>query len=345
VGPEGRDTCEFQLALEALSKRSIPRALDLLNRAERRGHDPNQCAAQRWLCWMLLGRFENAWQESDRVTARGRPDPNRYWDGLPFTGKHVIIRCLHGYGDAIQFIRYARLVRREASRITVQTHPELVSLLSGVSFVDDVITWQGGTGEGAGSWEQQIEIMELPRAFRTKVDTIPNHVPYLRVPPERLERRRVPARRAGKPRVGLQWGASDWNAARSITLRELRPILDVAGLTFYSFQRGAAREELSGFDAGGRIYDVAGESPAIVEAAADLMNIDLLITVDTMLAHLAGALGKPVWVLLPYEADWRWMLGRRDSPWYPTMTLFRQTCPGDWTSPVRQLAAELRNRD
>ncbi len=346
VGGGNRDTREFHLALQALSNRSIRRALDLLDHAERLGHDPDQCAAQRWSCWMLLGRFEDAWRESDRVTARRmRPDPNRFWDGLPFTGKRVVIRCLHGYGDAIQFVRYARLVGREASRITVQTHPELVSLLRGMPFVDEVITWPE-TEESAGGWEQQIEVMELPRAFRTTLNTIPNGVPYLRVPAERLERCRVPAAgRSGKPRVGLQWGAGGWDPARSVALDELRPVLDVAGVEFFSFQRGPAREGLSGFAAGRRICDVAGESPEIVEAAADLLHIDLLITVDTMLAHLAGALGKPVWVLLPYAADWRWMLGRRDSPWYPTMKLFRQTSPGDWTSPVRQMALELRNRD
>src|SRR5205814_2130572 len=149
------------------------------------------------------------------------------------------------------------------------------------------------------------------------------------VDPDRRERARVPQWPGDKPRIGLQWGSGAWNAARSVPLRTLLPIFQVPGLEYYSFQRGAQRAELNTFHPGCRIFDVAGDSPEIVEAAADLMHIDLLITVDTMLAHLGGALGKPVWVLLPWESDWRWLLERRDSPWYPTMKLFRQPSRGD----------------
>jgi ADP-heptose:LPS heptosyltransferase len=123
----------------------------------------------------------------------------------------------------------------------------------------------------------------------------------------------------------------------------VEPIVRIPHLQFFSFQRGDARAELSGNRSPGAIHDVSGDSPEIVEAAADLMGIDLLITVDTMLAHLAGALGRRVWVLLPFAADWRWMLDRSDSPWYPTMRLFRQPRPGDWASPVRQIVRALRS--
>lgn len=287
---------------------------------------------------MLAGRFEEAWRESDSIGARGCPDPYRYWDGHSFKDKRVVIRCLHGFGDAIQFIRYAPFVRHDASHVIVQTHPELVSLLRGVPLVDDVITW---SDEGAVLWDQQVEVMELPRAFRTTLQTIPAEVPYLFVSPEQRKSSRITPWPGEKPRIGLQWGASEWNTARSIRLEQLLPILQFSKVEYYSFQRGAHRAQLEELSLDRLIKDVAGDSPEIVEAAADLTNIDLLITVDTMLAHLAGALGKPVWVLLPWEADWRWMLDRRDTPWYPTATLFRQPSPGDWTSAVRQMTAEL----
>jgi hypothetical protein len=328
----------FERALVALSKRSIRDALDLLHRAERSGYDPDQCAAYRWNCWMLAGRFEKAWRESDEIVARGRPDPHRLWDGLPFVGKRVMIRCLHGLGDAIQFIRYVRLIRKGASRVTVQTHPELVSLFRGIPFVDDVISW---SGEGCIQWDQQIEVMELPRAFRTTVDTVPAEVPYLTVEPGRREHSRVAPRPGKNPRVGLQWRSGDYNPERSIAAAELNAILKIPGIDFYTFQRGPHRAELHNLDVACCVYDVSGESPEIVEAAADLMNIDLLITADTMLAHLAGALGVAVWVLLPFAADWRWMLDRADTPWYPTMKLFRQPSPGDWEPAVRQMVAGL----
>ncbi|MCU1233250.1 MAG: repeat protein [Candidatus Solibacter sp.] len=287
---------------------------------------------------MLAGQFENAWRESDRIAARGTPDPHRFWDGCPFTGKRVMIRCLHGFGDAIQFARYAPMVRRDAARVMVQTHGELINVMGGISGVDDVITW---SDEGSAPWDQQIELMELPRAFRTTLDTIPNVVPYLHLTPEQKVRSRIEDPPNGKVRIGLQWGSGAWNPERSISLADLRPLLHVPEFEYFSFQRGEPRAELANFESPYPIHDVSGESPDLIEAAADLLNIDLLITVDTMLAHLAGALAIPVWVLLPWEADWRWMLHRRDSPWYPTMTLFRQPAPGEWHSAVLEAAAAL----
>jgi hypothetical protein len=328
----------FQRALAAVSKREISRAIDLLCLAESNGHDPVECSAQRWSCRMLAGQFEEAWQESDRIAAHGSPDPHRFWDGRPFTGKRVLIRCLHGFGDAIQFIRYARPMAEDAASVIVQTHPELVSLMRSIPFVDRAISWDD---EGTVDWEQQIELMELPRAFRTTLETTPSDVPYVFVSPDRMSTSRVPPKTGGRPRIGLQWGSGWWNPARSMRLADLTPVLRSPAFDFYSFQRGSPRLEIRDSAFHDLISDVSGDSPDILEAAADLLSIDMLITVDTMLAHLAGALAIPVWVLLPWAADWRWMIDRRDSPWYPTMRLFRQETPGDWAVPVREIAAEL----
>ena len=232
---------EYELALAALSRRSIDQALQHLNLAELYGYDADECAAQRWTCWMLSGRFLQAWHESDAIAARGTPDPHCFWDGLPFTGKRVLVRCLHGFGDAIQFVRYAQLLRREASRVIVQTHPELVALLRGAACVDEAITW---TDEGAVEWDQQIEVMELPRAFRTTPATIPRDIPYLRLPPAALKRAALGCRPGPKPRVGLQWGSSGWNPERSMHVAELQPILQFHEFEFYTLQRGACREQL-----------------------------------------------------------------------------------------------------
>jgi hypothetical protein len=333
--------CEYRHAQDAFSKRYITECLQFLHRAERAGYPPDECAACRWQCWMLLGRFDEAWRESDAIAGRGRADPGRLWDGQPFTGKRVMIRCLHGYGDALQFIRYAGLLRRQAAAVLVQTHPQLVSLLKAAPFADGVTTWTDGPGRCPGDWDQQIEVMELPRAFRTTVGSIPAEVPYVSPPPA-LERESF--QRLGprfRPRVGLVWEGGGWDAGRNVPLSELLPILQVPGVEFVSFQRGAAREELAARDPDASIRDLSGDSEDVSYFAADLMHTDLLITVDTMAAHLAGALGRPVWVLLPYQADWRWMLDRPDTPWYPTMRLFRQRAPGDWRRPVREAASEL----
>jgi hypothetical protein len=290
---------------------------------------------------MLLGRFEEAWRESERIAQRGGPDPHRLWDGHPFTGKRVIIRCLHGFGDAIQFVRYARLVRREATRVIVQTHPQLVSLFRGIPFVDEVITWDAGPGVRSVDWDQQIEVMELPRAFGTTLATIPAEIPYIKVAERYRERTRRALGPKRRPRIGLLWESGEWNEARNVPFEELRPILEGTPADFYSFQRGSGRNVLAASEFAGRVHDLSGDSPDVAHFAADLLYMDLLITVDTMAAHLAGALGRPVWVLLPFEADWRWMLDRRDTPWYPTMRLFRQRVRENWRWPVRQVLREL----
>ncbi len=331
------DIC-FQRGLDSLINGSAEAALFYFQEAERLGGDPCACAAQRWDCWMLLGDFENAWRESDYIARNQVPDNQCLWDGKPFDGKRVLIRCLHGFGDAIQFIRYASLVRRVAARVIVEVPAELISLFRAQPYIDEVISWSDGSSKGYSDWDQQIEVMEFPRAFRTSVDTVPAEVPYLTVDDARVDRACELLRSYPGPNVGIVWSASDWNPLRSIPLTALQPILHNRRASFFSFQHGEQRAQLCGVQPGVEILDTAALCPDISDTAAMLMNMDLLITVDTMAAHLAGALGVAVWTLLPYQADWRWIIGRDDSPWYPTMRLFRQHSPNDWNAPVAAMA-------
>ena len=330
---------EFRMAQDAFSERRIEECLARFQRAEAFGYDPDACAACRWYCWMLLGRFEDAWQESDALVAGGKHDPHRFWDRKPFTGKRLMIRCLHGFGDAIQFLRYTPLIRREASRVIVQTHPQLVRLFRGIPSADEVTTWEGDAAEP--EWDQQIEVMELAHVFRATLDNIPRETPYLWVDREYLTRSRQALGEKRHTRVGLLWQSGGWDLARDVPFAQLRPVLAASCVEFYSFQRGTGRRDLGTHPFAAGVRDISGDSPDVARFAADLMNMDLLITVDTMAAHLAGALGRPVWLLLPFAADWRWMLNRCDSPWYPTMRLFRQRRPNDWTEPVNEIAREL----
>jgi hypothetical protein len=324
-----------------LSSRQIEGALAAFDLAERVGFDPDECSAGRWYCWMLLGNFELAWQESDAIESRGRPDPNRLWDGSGFNGKRVLLRCLHGYGDAIQFVRYASDIRQNAKYLIVQTHPEMVSLFRYAHAVDQVITWGADAEDQGVAYDHEIEIMELPRAFRTSVSTIPQVCPYIGVSPEKLERSYEHVFETGRLKVGFTWRSSSYDESRSIPLKQLLDVLLPMPIQLFSLQRGQARQELKCIECS-RIVDTAEHSMEIVDTATDLANLDLIVTVDTMVAHLAGALARPVWVLLPQKADWRWMLGRTDSPWYPTMRLFRQKAPGDWKSVCSQLSSELK---
>lgn len=260
-----------------------------------------------WTDAMLHGDFERAWKLSELSPSC----PHRLDD---LAGKRVLLRCEHGLGDTIQFIRYAAPLRRIAAQIIAHVQPRLVPLVRRLPEIDRVFTWNEPWPRG--EYDCEVEIMELPYLFRTTLDTIPREVPYLSIDPVLL-----PARTGG---IGLQWSAGDWDQRRSLPASALAPLRRIPGIEVVSLQDGPA-------------------TPDVTATAATIMSLDLTITVDTMVAHLAGALGRPVWVLLPYQPDWRWMLGRSDSPWYPTMRLFRQDEAPDWT-PVAAKVAQAGSR-
>lgn len=267
---------------------------------------------------MLRGGFERAWLESDAIARRGGPDPYGWWNGKPIVGGTVLIRCLRGLGDTIQFIRYAKFLRSTCERILVSAPPALETLLASVPEIDGVVSWR----ETEPPFDHQVEVTEFPRVFRTTLETVPDCVPYL------LRRARsiqpTPPRR-----IGLCWTSSTWDESRCIPFRELAPI-----------RRCAA--ELCTLQFGDDcIGEVIAREP-VLETARAICDLDLVISVDTMVAHLAGAMGKPVWILLPFAADWRWMTNRDTSPWYPTARLFRQPSPGDWNSVIAQVCAALK---
>lgn len=322
----------YTQAGEQLQRMRVKEALRLFKRAEQANYDPDSCAAGRWDCHMLSGDFELAWREGDLIAARGNPDPHRFWDGQPFKNRRVLIRCLHGLGDTIQFIRYAPLIREHARTLTIEAQPTLKSLLSHACIADQVITW----GEPEPDCNQQMEINELPRIFRTTLESIPNRIPYLNVPWHQESE----VIRSRSVRIGLVWGSSSYNPERSIRFEDLTKLFSIPGASFFSLQAGPQRVELEPWSS--QVADLYNGSLCVLPIAQSLMTLDLVITVDTMMAHLAGALGRPVWTLLPCPCDWRWMIERRDSPWYPTMRLFRQKRPGDWRPVVRQVEQALR---
>ena len=324
----------------AMKERDLPAALDFLNDAERLGFDPDSCAAGRWQGYMLLGRFKEAWQESAAIEKRGAVDPHRLWDGRPFSNRRLIVRCLHGQGDAIHFIRYASLLKQQASKVIVECPRRLMPLLSRVSGVDEVCTWEAPPF-APSDWEQQIEVVELPRAFRTTLDSIPALVPYIHLDRSTQRSGILEERR----RVGVVWASGAWNRSRSIPISALVPMFQLPGFRFYALQGGAEALDLNSLPADCVVHDVTGESEDLLQAAELITQFDLILTVDTMTAHLAGALGKPVWLMLNFAADWRWMVGRSDSPWYPSMRIFRQPQPGRWDCVVDQVCQALRKWD
>lgn len=317
-----------------LQSRTVQQAIECFGAAEQLGYDPSECAGARWNCWMMLGDFERAWQESDRISGLDR-DPNRFWTGESWKGKRIILRCVHGLGDTIQFIRYAPMLKATCRSLIVQTHPQLVTLIERVPGVDRAITWGA---DQRSEWDLQMEVTELPRAFRTTIATIPHMVPYINIPQERFEWASgfFPAR--DRLRVGICWQSGDWDPSRCMALQELRPLFTCDRCDFYLLQKNADPAAIARYP---RLHELESHASDVRDTAALIQNLDLVITVDTMTAHLAGALGKRVFVLLPRVADWRWMLERCDTPWYPTAHLFRQKEPASWEDVARAVLTAL----
>jgi len=304
-----------------------------------------------WFEAMLRGDFEAAWRVSDSLLhTTQRQDHKRVarheqniWDGRPVAGKRVLVRCYHGLGDTIQFIRYAALLKRVAAEVIVWLQPSLIPLLRNVRGIDRVLPLHDGVPDV--EYDVDLELNELPYVFRTTLETIPAEVPYvhvepalLPVEPTSLHVGSVSMPRSDKLKVGLIWRSGEWDERRSIPFRALLPLSEVVGVEWHLLQRDARRAGWNGEF--GTI--TGGDNP--LDDACIMRALDLVISVDTMTAHLAGALGQPVWTLLPFEADWRWIRDRADSPWYPTMRLFRQQREGDWNPIIEALAMGLSRR-
>ncbi len=281
---------------------------------------------------MRRGEFATAWKISDVLlaTKKDQTDLPRWfqsvWDGRPVVGKRVLVRCYHGLGDTIQFIRYARLLKRIAAEVIVWVQPSLIPLLCDVRGIDRLLPLHDGAPEV--EYDVDVELNELPYLFRTTLATIPADVPYIFVEPASLTRN-------GCLRIGLIWQSGDWDNRRSIAFPEIRRLAELPGIDWHILQRYAVR---AGWD--GSIGSISGGDNPLDDARI-MRTLDLVISVDTMTAHLAGALAVNTWTLLPFEPDWRWMLDRHDSPWYPTMRFFRQREEGKWDKVIDNVAAQL----
>lgn len=297
----------------------------------------------RAICYLLLGDFGHGWPEYEwrlrhRDTAMpltGRPR----WRGEPLTGKTLALLGEQGMGDTVQFVRYARAVKALGARVLLVCSPALKRLFNGCDGVDAIFN-----KDDVPPYDFDIPLLSLPGVFGTRLETIPADVPYLRVPPGAgAEAVAEIARHSGALRVGLVWAGGKHysnDRRRSCGLSPLRELLAVRGVTFFSLQKGDPTAELSALPQG-PVVDLDPLIEDFADTAAAIQALDLVVSVDTAVAHLAGALGRQVWTLLPFWPDWRWLLKRDDSPWYPSMRLFRQPAPGEWSSVIARVAAQL----
>lgn len=264
------------------------------------------------------------------------------WDGSAAMNRRILVHDEQGLGDTFQFIRYLPLVRERCGKVILETRRELMDLLQEFPGIDEVVERPEGS-ESQTQADFCIPLLSLPLMFGTTPETIPAVVPYLWADPRKAVRWRQRIGGAGF-KVGIVWAGrpqhqNDRN--RSCRLDLFAPLVRMHGIRWFSLQKSRAAEQIAESNLQDSIANLDRELEGFADTAAAISQLDLVISVDTSVAHLAGAMGKPVWVLLPYIPDWRWMLDRQDSPWYPTMRLFRQEKPGDWAGVFPRVATEI----
>jgi Tfp pilus assembly protein PilF len=317
----------------------------------------------RALILLQKGDFQQGFPEYEwrLKTADFPPCPFKQpiWDGSNFSGKTLLLHAEQGLGDTIQFIRYVPLVTERGGRVILTCHQPLMRLFSSLPGIDQFIP----LGMPLPAFDTYAPLLSLPGILGTTLDTVPHQVPYLRPPRVNLELPTLattsPAAFSGssnskqpkstiqnpKLKVGLVWSGGNLykhNQTRSFSLQEFHSLLDVPEVSFYSLQKGIPQLEIAELGWQSRLIDLSEQLQDMADTADAIAQLDLVITVDTSVAHLAGALATPVWVLLAHVADWRWLLNRQDSPWYPTMRLFRQSHPGDWQGVMQRVVEALK---
>jgi tetratricopeptide (TPR) repeat protein len=287
---------------------------------------------------LLSGNFKDGWKEYEwrlKVKDFYRTDFHRpLWDGSDISGRTILLQAEQGFGDTMQFIRYAPLVAQSGIKVIVGCPKELTSLLQNVEGVEQTISY----GERLPEFDFYCPVPSLPFIFGTTSESIPVKIPYINTDSLLVQLWMNKLKDDHSVKIGLVWAGRE---QRTFSLDLFSPLSLMKGVSFYSLQKGKAAKQVETSSGDVQIVDYTGELNDFSDTAAFIVNLDLIITVDTAVAHLSGALGKPVWTLLPAVPDWRWMLDRKDSPWYPTMRLFRQSLSGDWETLVQIVAEEL----
>ncbi|MBX9677746.1 MAG: tetratricopeptide repeat-containing glycosyltransferase family protein [Gemmataceae bacterium] len=308
----------------------------------------------RWhqaLTWLTLGDFERGWPEYEWRWRRRRSRPRNLegplWDGSPLPGKSLLLWCEQGLGDSIQFARYVALAKERVGNLILEGPSVLRPLLSSCKGVDQWIN----VGEPLPAFAAHAPLMTLPKIFETTLVTIPNQTPYLSAEADKIAEWKVELNAtmpAGNLRVGIAWQGNPnhrWDRHRSFPIDWFDELARTPGVSLVSLQKGHGAEQLSEFRRQHAVLDLGTRSDpdgVFRDTPAIVSNLDLVICCDTSLAHLAGAMNVPVWIPLAKMADWRWLRLRSDSPWYPSLRLFRQKQHGEWSDVFEKIVRELR---
>jgi Flp pilus assembly protein TadD len=334
-------------------------AVAALKAALRLGDNDPRIHLDLALALLQLGDFESGWEEYEwrwkcaEFKERLRAFEQPLWDGSSLENKTILLWADQGLGSTIQLARYAELLATHGAKVILECQPQLKTLLRDLCGVTAIV----GRDEQLPPFDVHSPLMSLPLLTRTNAKNIPAKVPYLSADSNLVEHWRRRLANISGQRIGIAWQGNPNYArdrVRSVQLSQFTPLTRLDGIHLVTLQKGPGAEQtvpwLAGLSGGerARVVDLAPglDTPAqqFVDAAAVMMSLDLIITVDTSIAHLAGALGRDVWLALNFASDWKWLYGREDSPWYPNMRLFRQRAPGDWPGVFEAIAGALRAR-
>lgn len=336
----------YNLGVYYMDRGKIKEALEHYNKAIELNKNFFEARWNRSLVLLLLGRFEEGWKEYEYRFKKEKPTDTRNfskpkWDGSSLEGKKILIVSEQGFGDTINFIRYVHLVKEKGGYVIYECKKELRRLFQGFPGIDEIVEKEKGAIPNV-KFDTYTYLMSLPGIFNTNLDNIPNKIPYLKANPE-LAKKFEKEFNTNKFKIGIVWAGNpeqpnDKN--RSIRFEKFKILKSIPEVQLYSLQKGEVAKQLDD----SVIINMADKINDFADTAVIIENLDLIITVDTSVAHLAGAMGKRVWILLAVSADWRWLLNRNDSPWYPTAKLFRQPKLGDWDSVFDEICEEIQNK-
>jgi tetratricopeptide (TPR) repeat protein len=303
--------------------------------------DPTPVEWYLSMALLMLGRFAEGWQKYESRFAMPenaeRAAEVRPLDLSEVAGKRVLVWGEQGHGDNIQFARYVPLLAARGAQVCFAAYPELAPLMREMEGVGSVMT----SGDAKPECDLVTSLLSLPLAFRTELASIPGKVPYLRAPAARLSEWRAILGPRRQPRVGIAWWGSQHIPYRSLPLAALEPLLQRRDVTFHVLHTEIPVGDRLLLAKYPHVVDHSAALGDFADTAALIQSLDLVVTIDTSVAHLAGALARPVWIMLAFSADWRWLLDRDDSPWYPTARLFRQKRRGDWESVMTAVSQAL----
>ena len=335
-------TAYYNLGISFMNKREFEKSLKYFDKTIELNKDFFDAYWNRGLALLALGRFQEGFRDYEYRFKKKSPTDSRVfnkpqWDGSCLKGKRILILSEQGFGDNIQFARYIPLIKEKGVYVLLECKKELIKLFEQLG-INEFVKKQNVPNL---KFDYYIHLMSLPRLFNTSLENIPKNTPYLKADKELIEKFKKEIN-CDSFKIGIAWQGNpeqENNKNRSASFENFKRLKEISGIKLFSLQKGVDFEKLNDFG----VVDLSDKINDFADAAAVIENMDLIISVDTSVAHLAGAIGKPCWTLLCFNSDWRWLFNRKDCPWYSSMKLFRQKKQGDWDGVFEEVERELKN--